>query len=104
MITYLALLTLNQMYFFNKWISVRNNAIDEKCSGPNSVFNGTAEECENSFGATNEFGSQLFDQCNCTLEETGDEFACVNTDPLYNIEDFLDIIPSEFNLKINGTL
>ena len=95
MITYFAFLTLNQIYLFNHWLNFRDDAIYEKCSGPDSVFNGTLEECENSFGTTNEFGSQLFNQCNCSFEETGDEFACVNTDPLYNIEDFLDLIPSE---------
>ena len=94
MILFLAFLILNQLYLFNNWMNFREEIITEKCQTPPQ--NVTLEECQNSFGAYSDFGSLIFDQCNCTkqFDLTG-ENVCINTDPVYNIENFLDIISSK---------
>ena len=94
-ILFIAFLTLNQLYLFNNWMNFREEVITQKCQPPPQ--NVTLEDCHKSFGAYSEFGSLLFDQCNCTaqFELTGDENVCVNTDPVYNIENFLDLVSSK---------
>ena len=96
MVLYLGLSTLCQIYLFKYWISFREQVIDEHCLGNSTEYNSTDyDNCKKQFGANFEFGSELFDQCNCTiLEESGEEDACIDSNPLYDIENLLDLIPS----------
>ena len=95
MVLYLGLSTLCQIYLFTNWISFREQVIAENCLG-NSTFNSTEyDNCKKQFRDDFEFRGERFDQCNCSiLEESGEEDACIDVTPLYNIENLLDLIPS----------
>ena len=95
MVLYLGFSTLCQIYLFTNWISFREQVIAENCLG-NSTFNGTEyDNCKKQFRDNFEFRGERFDQCNCSiLEESGEEDACIDVTPLYNIENLLDLIPS----------
>ena len=96
MVLYLGLSTLCQIYLFTYWISFREQVIHENCLGNSFEYNSTDyDNCKKQFGANFEFGSELFNQCNCTiLNESGEENSCIDINPLYNIENLLDLIPS----------
>ena len=96
MVLYLGLSTLCQIYLFTYWISFREQVIEENCLGNSTVYNSTIyDNCKKQFEANFGFGSELFDQCNCTiLNESEEENSCINITPLYNIENLLDLIPS----------
>ena len=88
MLLYLGVIGTSQFYLNIQWNSFREHAIDEKFKNV-TLQNITRKQTENAFITRHQYGSKLYDQCNC---DTNDKFDCVKLDiGQENIEDALPI-------------
>ena len=86
---YLCFIFASQFYLFVEWVDFRTKVINEKCEV--NEMNITREKCEEGFVTRHEFGSKLYDQCDCIADE------CVNpivTESKDNIEEALNYLHS----------
>ena len=89
MTLYLCFIFTSQFYLFSEWVDFRTKVINEKCEV--NEMNITREKCEEGFVTRHEFGSKLYDQCDCKADE------CVNlivTENKDNIEEALNFLPN----------
>ena len=86
---YLCFIFASQFYLFIEWVDFRTKVINEKCEV--NEMNITREKCEEGFVTRHEFGSKLYNQCDCIADE------CVNpivTESKDNIEEALNNLHS----------